>query len=449
MGKGKTVFSCGECGYESPKWLGRCAGCGAWNSMVEELRQKAKNAAGTAAVQVLTLDELAETAAPRISTGMSELNRVLGGGLVAGSLVLIGGDPGIGKSTLVLQAAAGLLELGKKVLYVSGEESPSQLRMRAVRLKLDLPGLLLLAEMDMSIIEKAAEACAPDIIIVDSIQTVYQPELSSAAGSVSQLKEATSALLRMAKRYGTVVLLIGHVTKEGLIAGPRLLEHMVDCVLYFEGDRHHQYRILRGVKNRFGSTHEIGLFTMQSSGLREVTNPSLMLLAERAREAAGSAVTAAMEGTRPLLVEIQALVTPTKYGNPRRLSTGLDLNRVALLLSVLDRHAGLHILDCDVFVNAVGGVRLLEPAVDLAVAACLASSHRGLPVPADTLYVGEVGLTGELRGVPFLEQRLNEGVRHGFRRAVVPAYNLDNLRGNVAPEALGVTTLAEAINCGL
>ncbi len=448
MAKGKTVFFCSGCGYESPKWLGRCAGCGAWNSMVEELRQQVKSATVRASAQVLMLDETAASSEPRFSTGMGELDRVLGGGLVPGSLVLIGGDPGIGKSTLVLQAAAGLLKQGRRVLYVSGEESPSQLKMRSVRLELALPGLLVLAETDMAVIEREVESFFPDIVIVDSIQTVYQPGLSSAAGSVSQLKEATSSLLRLAKRHGTVVLLIGHVTKEGLIAGPRLLEHMVDCVLYFEGDRHHLYRVLRAVKNRFGSTDEIGLFTMQASGLKEVANPSRLLLAERAREAAGSAVTATMEGTRPLLVEIQALVTPSRHGNPRRLSTGLDLNRVALLLAVLERHAGLHILDCDVFVNAVGGVRLIEPAVDLAVAACLASSHRGRPVPADTLYIGEVGLTGELRGVPFLEQRLNEGARHGFRRAVVPAHSLENLRDRALPGIAGVTSLNEAINAG-
>jgi DNA repair protein RadA/Sms len=414
--------------------------------MVEELRRRANNDSRPAPAPVLTLEELADTNETRFSTGMGELDRVLGGGLVPGSLVLIGGDPGIGKSTLVLQAAAGLLGMGKTVLYVSGEESPAQLKMRANRLQLRLSGLKVLAETDMGVIEREVESSRPRIVVVDSIQTVYQPELSSAAGSVSQLKEATSSLLRLAKRHGSVVLLIGHVTKEGMIAGPRVLEHMVDCVLYFEGDRHHLYRILRGVKNRFGSTHEIGLFTMQSSGLKEVANPSLMLLAERAKDAPGSAVTATMEGTRPLLVEIQALVTPNSHGNPRRMSTGLDLNRVALLLSVLERHAGLYILNCDVFVNAVGGVRLLEPAVDLAVAVCLASSHRGRPVPADTLYVGEVGLTGELRGVPFLEQRLNEGARHGFRRAVVPAYSLENLISQAISDVHGVTSLEQAIN---
>jgi len=443
----KTVFFCVECGYESPKWLGRCPGCGAWNRMEEELRGRQaaqiKTAAGSAVETLAGLGEADD--ALRISTGLSELDRVLGGGLVAGSLILIGGDPGIGKSTLVMQAAGGLEALGKKVLYVSGEESPRQLKMRAARLQVEMPGLLILAETDMNVIEAQVEAIRPDVVIIDSIQTVYRPELTSAAGSVSQLRESTAALLRVAKRGNVTVLLIGHVTKEGLIAGPRLLEHMVDCVLYFEGDRQHLYRILRGVKNRFGSTHEVGLFTMESFGLQEVANPSEWLLAQRPLHAAGSVVTASMEGTRPLLVEIQALVSVSSFGNFRRLSTGLDLNRVSLILAVLEKHAGLHIQDCDVFVNAVGGVRLLEPAVDLAVAASLVSSFRDRVVAGDTLFIGEVGLTGEVRGIPFLEQRLHEGSRMGFKRAVAPKYNTDSLRGRAGLEIIGVSTLEEAV----
>ncbi len=446
MARDKTIFFCVECGYESPKWLGRCSGCGAWNKMEEELRSKAATQVKTAASAVETLADLDTSYdASRISTGLSELDRVLGGGLVPGSLVLIGGDPGIGKSTLVMQAANGLGLQGKKVLYVSGEESPRQLKMRAKRLQVELPGLLILSETDMNVIEAHLETVRPDVVIIDSIQTVYRPELTSAAGSVSQLRESTAALLRVAKRGNVTVLLVGHVTKEGLIAGPRLLEHMVDCVLYFEGDRQHLYRMVRGVKNRFGSTHEVGLFTMESGGLQEVANPSEWLLAQRPQHAAGSVVTASMEGTRPLLVEIQALVTATSYGNARRMSTGLDLNRVSLILAVLEKHAGLHIQDCDVFVNAVGGVRLLEPAVDMAVAACLVSSFRDRPAPMDTLYIGEVGLTGEVRGIPFLEQRLNEGARMGFKRVVAPKYNTDGLRGRTGLEIIGVSTLAEAV----
>lgn len=381
----------------------------------------------------------------RITTGSAELDRVLGGGLVPGSLVLIGGDPGIGKSTLVLQAAQGLARSGKKILYIAGEESPAQLLMRANRLHVDAAGILVLAETDMTAIEEQVMAVRPDVVIVDSIQTVYRPELTSAAGSVSQLKEATASWMRMAKSGNMAVLIIGHVTKEGQIAGPRLLEHMVDCVLYFEGDRQHLYRILRAVKNRFGSTHEIGLFTMETSGLREVLNPSEWLLSQRPPGAAGSVVTASMEGTRPLLVEIQALATPTRYGNPRRMATGVDLNRVSLILAVLERHAGIHILDYDIFVNAAGGVRLLEPAVDLAVAASLVSSFRNKPLSHNTLFVGEVGLAGEVRGVPHLEQRLHEGARLGFTQAVVPKFNIVGLRDGAGMKLYGVAALSDVM----
>ncbi|MCW3491392.1 DNA repair protein RadA [Dethiobacter alkaliphilus] len=446
MSRGKTVFFCTQCGYESPKWLGKCPGCGEWNQMAEELRSQAKGSTrkGTQAKaqSLSSVSDMAESA--RISTGSIELDRVLGGGMVPGSLVLIGGDPGIGKSTLVLQAARGLGAAGKKVLYVAGEESPAQLQMRARRLGVT-NDILILAETDMTAIEEQVLAIRPDVVIVDSIQTVYRPELTSAAGSVSQLKEATATWMRLAKNENIAVMIIGHVTKEGQIAGPRLLEHMVDCVLYFEGDRQHLYRILRAVKNRFGSTHEIGLFTMETSGLKEVANPSEWLLSQRPANAPGSVVTASMEGTRPLLVEIQALVTPSRYGgNSRRMATGVDLNRVSLILAVLERHIGLQILDYDVFVNAAGGVRLLEPAVDLAVAASLLSSFRDRPVAADTLFVGEVGLAGEVRGVPHLEQRLHEGARLGFKRAVVPKYNVSGLRDGAGMELVSVSTLDQA-----
>jgi DNA repair protein RadA/Sms len=308
------------------------------------------------------------------------------------------------------------------------------------------PELHVLAETDMDVLEKQVLTVSPDVLVIDSIQTVYRPELHSACGSASQLKESTAALVRLAKRENIAVVIIGHVTKDGLIAGPRLLEHMVDCVLYFEGDRQHQYRILRGVKNRFGSTYEIGLFTMDSSGLREVANPSEWLLSQRPMDASGSVVTATMEGTRPLLVEVQALVTACRFGNPRRMSTGLDLNRIALLLAVLERHAGLHILDFDVFVNVVGGIRLLEPAVDLAVAVSLVSSFRDRPIATDALYLGEVGLTGEVRGIPLLEQRLHEGARLGFRRAWVPQHNLAGLRDRSGLETVGVSSLDEVLS---
>jgi DNA repair protein RadA/Sms len=418
--------------------------------MVEELRQPVTgktSPGGSARIEILAeMGDMAENL--RVFTGCGEFDRVLGGGLVPGSLVLIGGDPGIGKSTLVLQAAQGLGASGKKVLYVTGEESPSQLKMRARRLQVDTPNLLILAETDMNVVEEQVLSVKPDVLVVDSIQTVYRPELTSAAGSVSQLKESTAALMRLAKRQQVAVLIIGHVTKEGQIAGPRLLEHMVDSVLYFEGDRHHLYRILRAVKNRFGSTHEIGIFTMDASGLCEVANPSEWLLSQRPQNASGSVVTATMEGTRPLLVEIQALVTASKFGNPRRMSTGLDLNRVALILAVLERHVGMHIMDYDVFVNVVGGVRLLEPSVDLAVAASLASSFRDIPMPLNTLFLGEVGLAGEIRGIPLLEVRLHEGARLGFGRAVVPKYSMAGLRERAGLELVGVSTLDEAVRTG-
>lgn len=416
--------------------------------MVEEVRQPAKASVGrSSAAKVVPLSAIGDTEqAGRLTTASRELDRVLGGGLIPGSLVLIGGDPGIGKSTLVLQAAQGLGSAGKKVLYIAGEESPAQLLLRAKRLGVDSEQIMVLPETDMSILEEQVRGLRPDVVIVDSVQTVYSPHLSSAAGSVSQLKEVTTTLLRLAKRENIAVLLIGHVTKEGQIAGPRVLEHMVDCVLYFEGDRQHLYRILRAVKNRFGSTHEIGLFTMDAAGLREVENPSEWLLSQRLLDAAGSVVTASMEGTRPLLVEIQALVTPTRYGNPRRTATGVELNRVALILAVLERHVGVHIQDFDVFVNAAGGVRLVEPAIDLAVAASLVSSFRDQAVPRELLFLGEIGLAGEVRGIPHLEQRLHEGARLGFKRAIVPKFSLAGLQNSAGLQISAVATVAEAIN---
>jgi DNA repair protein RadA/Sms len=448
LARSRTVFYCLECGYEAPKWLGKCPGCGAWNQMTEEVRQPLQTAVlpRTAAkiMPLAAVDETEQT--ERLTTGSHELDRVLGGGIIPGSLVLIGGDPGIGKSTLVLQAAQGLGSAGKQVLYIAGEESPAQLLLRAKRLGVDSEHIMVLAETDLNLLEEQVRQVRPDVLIVDSVQTVYSPNLSSAAGSVSQLKEVTAMLLRLAKRENIAVLLIGHVTKEGQIAGPRVLEHMVDCVLYFEGDRQHLYRILRAVKNRFGSTHEIGLFTMGAAGLREVANPSEWLLSQRLPDAAGSVVTASMEGTRPLLVEIQALVTPTRFGNPRRTAAGVELNRVALILAVLERHVGIHIQDYDVFVNAAGGVRLVEPAIDLAVAASLVSSFRDRPTARDLLFLGEIGLAGEVRGIPHLEQRLHEGARLGFKRAVVPKFSLAGLQNTAGLQIHAAATVAEAIN---
>jgi DNA repair protein RadA/Sms len=448
MARQKTVFYCLQCGYESPKWLGRCPGCGAWNQMEEELQRPAalRRKATLKSHPIPLAGVSAADEGRRLHTDSRELDRVLGGGLIPGSLVLIGGDPGIGKSTLVLQAAQGLGRAGKSVLYIAGEESPAQLSLRAKRLQVDSPQIMVLAETDMNVLEEQVRSLKPDVVVVDSVQTVYRPELSSAAGSVSQLKEATATWLRLAKEENIAVLLVGHVTKDGQIAGPRVLEHMVDCVLYFEGDRQHLYRILRAVKNRFGSTHEIGIFTMDAAGLKEVANPSEWLLAQRPLGAAGSVVTASMEGTRPLLVEIQALLTPSRYGNPRRTATGVDLNRLALILAVLERHLGVNVQDFDVFVNAAGGVRLIEPAVDLAVAAGLVSSLRDRPVETDLLFVGELGLAGEVRGIPHLEQRLHEGARLGFNRAVVPRFSQAGIRDTFGLRIFGVSTLLEAIS---
>ncbi|NLN06189.1 MAG: DNA repair protein RadA [Firmicutes bacterium] len=448
MARQKTVFYCLQCGYESPKWLGRCPGCGAWNQMEEELQRPAalRRKATLKSHPIPLAGVSAADEGRRLHTDSRELDRVLGGGLIPGSLVLIGGDPGIGKSTLVLQAAQGLGRAGKSVLYIAGEESPAQLSLRAKRLQVDSPQIMVLAETDMNVLEEQVRSLKPDVVVVDSVQTVYRPELSSAAGSVSQLKEATATWLRLAKEENIAVLLVGHVTKDGQIAGPRVLEHMVDCVLYFEGDRQHLYRILRAVKNRFGSTHEIGIFTMDAAGLKEVANPSEWLLAQRPLGAAGSVVTASMEGTRPLLVEIQALLTPSRYGNPRRTATGVDLNRLALILAVLERDLGVNVQDFDVFVNAAGGVRLIEPAVDLAVAAGLVSSLRDRPVETDLLFVGELGLAGEVRGIPHLEQRLHEGARLGFNRAVVPRFSQAGIRDTFGLRIFGVSTLLEAIS---
>lgn len=414
--------------------------------MEEQLRRapqaKPKAAGHSKITPLLAVEKDDET--QRLRTGSVELDRVLGGGIIPGSLVLIGGDPGIGKSTLVLQAAQGLGAAGHKVLYIAGEESPAQVALRAKRLQVNSPQIMILAETDMNILEEQVLTQKPDVVIVDSIQTVYRPELTSAAGSVSQLKEATASWMRVAKTENMAVLLIGHVTKDGQIAGPRILEHMVDCVLYFEGDRQHLYRILRAVKNRFGSTHEIGIFTMHASGLKEVENPSEWLLSQRPVGAAGSVVTASMEGTRPLLVEIQALVTASNFGNPRRTTTGLELNRVALILAVLERHLGVPMQDFDVFVNAAGGVRLVEPAVDLAVAASIVSSLRNRATAAQLLFLGELGLAGEVRGIPHLQQRLHEGKRLGFTRAIVPKFNLEGLNVPSGMQVVGVSSLQEA-----
>ena len=423
--KAKTLFYCTQCGNETPKWQGQCPACGAWNTIVEQPaapKSKGRSAAPSPLVPARTPKKVSEMTIDqeiRFPTGLAELDRVLGGGAVQGSLVLIGGAPGIGKSTLMLQICHRLCEFAK-VLYVSGEESERQLKLRADRLGVGEIDLYLLSETDLAEVTAAVEATQPQILIVDSIQTMYNGDQTSSPGSVSQVKECTMALMQLAKGRGITVFVIGHVNKEGNLAGPKVLEHMVDCVLYFEGDRHLSYRILRAAKNRYGATNEIGVFEMYDSGLREVPNPSQMLLEGRLTEEPGTCVTCVMEGARPVLAEVQALLTPTSFGNPRRSTNGFDYNRAMLLMAVLEKRGGLAVNTCDAYLNVIGGLNLDEPGADLAAVLALASSFRDKPVPADLVAVGEVGLTGELRSVSALNQRLSEIRRLGFTKCLIP-----------------------------
>jgi len=450
MAKKKTKFCCQSCGYESPKWLGRCPGCGEWNSFVEEIEVISKSrgvfqhseASSQKAVPIVSIETQEEQ---RVETSMVELNRVLGGGIVPGSLVLIGGDPGIGKSTLLMQLSADLSNRGHRVLYVSGEESLKQTRLRASRLGVQSKELFIYAETDLELIRHSIEEVQPRFIIVDSIQTVHHPEVTSAPGSVSQVRECTSELMRIAKTKGIATFLVGHVTKEGQIAGPRILEHMVDTVLYFEGERHHTYRILRSHKNRFGSTNEIAIFEMIHSGLKEVLNPSELFLEERSQGAAGSTVVASMEGTRPILVEIQSLVTPTSFNYPKRMATGVDQNRVQLLMAVLEKRMGMLLQAQDAYVKVAGGVKLDEPAIDLAVLTSIVSSYKNQPVNVTDVFIGEVGLTGEVRRVSRIEQRVYEAARLGFKRVFIPASNLGGWENPKEIEVIGVQTINEAV----
>jgi len=426
MDRRRARYVCQNCGHVSPKWLGRCPDCGEWNSLVEEVATPPPARAGRRSptatpVQPISIADVTKAAEARTPIGLAEFDRVLGGGLVEGSVVLIGGEPGTGKSTLLLQVGERIARSGAHVLYVSAEESVRQTKLRADRLGASATGLLLLAENDLDIILQTTSAERPAVLIVDSIQTVYRSDVASAPGSVAQVRECTASLVRMAKDEGVAVFIVGHVTKEGAIAGPRVLEHLVDTVLYFEGDRHHAYRILRATKNRFGSTNEIGVFEMAAAGLVEVPNPSAAFLSERPREAPGSAVICAIEGSRPLLVEVQALVSPTHFGMPRRTAAGVDYNRLLLLLAVLERRAGLHLAAQDVYVSVAGGVGVDEPAADLGIAVAVASSLRDRPVDPRAVVIGEVGLAGEIRAVPQMGKRLSETARLGFERAVIPA----------------------------
>lgn len=454
MAKPKTVFFCQECGYESPKWMGKCPGCQQWNTMVEEKIDKGpkrglSSTANGRKNKPMPITKIESGQEPRILTNMIELNRVLGGGIVPGSLVLVGGDPGIGKSTLLLQMSNELAQKNIKILYISGEESVKQTKMRAERLGIQADNLYVLAETDIHEIESTIHEINPNLLVIDSIQTIYNKDIASAPGSVSQVRECTGQLMRMAKTLGVATFIVGHVTKDGAIAGPRLLEHMVDAVLYFEGERHHTFRILRAVKNRFGSTNEMGVFEMKETGLDEVANPSEIFLQERTVGAAGSTVVASMEGTRPVLVEIQALVSPTSFGNPRRMANGFDHNRVSLLMAVLEKRVGLLLQNHDAYLNVAGGVRLDEPAIDLAVAISIASSYKNQPtVPTDVM-IGEVGLTGEVRRVSRIEQRVMEAQKLGFTRAYIPSKNISGWSYPKNIEVVGVSTVKEALDYSL
>jgi DNA repair protein RadA/Sms len=423
MERTKVQYVCQTCGHASPRWLGRCPSCGEWNTLVEEIEAAARPTARRAAAAAGAPVSVAAVALPdetRTSTGVAEFDRVLGGGLVRGSVVLVGGDPGTGKTTLLTQVGDRIARAGAQVLYVTAEESVRQTRLRAERLGATAPGLLVLAENDLEVIAETVGRHPPAVLVVDSIQTVYRADVASAPGSVAQVRECAAALVRLAKDREVTTVLVGHVTKEGALAGPRVLEHLVDTVLYFEGDRHHAYRILRATKNRFGSTNEIGVFEMAGGGLVEVPNPSAAFLSERARAAPGSTVVCAIEGSRPLLVEVQALVSPTHFGLPRRTATGVDYNRLLLLLAVLERRAGLHLASQDVYASIAGGISVEEPAADLGIAAAVASSLRDRPVDPQTVVLGEVGLAGEVRAVPQIGKRLAEAARLGFARAVLP-----------------------------
>ena len=452
MAKGKTnIFFCQSCGYETSKWMGQCPGCKEWNTFVEEVVDKKKIAgAGKLSTsisdaKVVSLSQIETSEDKRTTTQMKELDRVLGGGIVKGSLVLVGGDPGIGKSTLLLQVCRNLAGQQKKVLYISGEESLQQIKIRAERIGVFDEHLVLLCETNLEVIRAVIEREKPEFVIIDSIQTMYNEEVSSAPGSVSQVRESTGVFMQIAKGMGISIFIVGHVTKEGVVAGPRVLEHMVDTVLYFEGDRHASYRILRGVKNRFGSTNEIGVFEMRQSGLEEVENPSEFMLSGKPEGASGSVVACSMEGTRPILLEIQALVCHNNFGMPRRTAAGTDFNRVNLLMAVLEKRLGLKLGDCDAYVNIAGGIKMNEPAIDLGIVLALISSYKDKPIDEKTICFGEVGLSGEVRAVNMAEQRVLEAKKLGFEVCLIPEVCRTNLTQIKGIKLVGISTIKDAL----
>ena len=455
MAKGKkSVFFCQSCGHEESKWLGQCPACGEWNTFVEE-RIDTGITKGTAAAAravresvrgaaVVSLTDVKADDEARSRTGIGELDRVLGGGIVPGSLVLVGGDPGIGKSTLLLQVCRQMAEM-KKILYISGEESQTQIKLRANRMGKFSPNLLLLCETNLEIIRGVIEKEKPELVIIDSIQTMYSEEVASAPGSVSQVRESTNVFMQLAKGMCIPIFIVGHVTKEGTVAGPRVLEHMVDTVLYFEGDRHASYRILRAVKNRFGSTNEIGVFEMRQDGLAEVENPSEYMLSGKPENASGSVVACSMEGTRPILIEIQALVCRSNFGMPRRTAAGTDYNRVNLLMAVLEKRQGMALSNCDAYINIAGGIRMNEPAIDLGIVLAIASSFRNRPIDEKTIVFGEVGLSGEVRAVSMPEQRVAEAKKLGFETCILPEVSLKMIKGMEGIKLIGVKNIGDAV----
>lgn len=449
MAKNKTVFVCSGCGYESPKWMGKCPACNEWNSFYEE--KVVSNSSSGASLgkkkeisKPIELNKIEGKTESKISTGFNELDRVLGGGLVNGSLILLGGEPGIGKSTLILQICNKIKTDGK-VLYISGEESGEQIKLRADRLGIKNDNLLFLSETNIENIEDNILSINPKLVIIDSIQTMYSEEITSAPGSVSQVREITAKIMRTCKENAITTILIGHVTKDGNIAGPRVLEHMVDTVLYLEGERYFSYRMLRGVKNRFGSTNEIGMFEMAAEGLEEITDPSKVLISEREENPSGSVIIATMEGTRPLLVEFQALTTPTVFGMPRRTANGIDYNRLSVLLAVLEKKVGLNLGNQDVYLNVVSGLKINEPAIDLGIMAATVSSYKNLPIDTTTVVLGEVGLTGEIRSVNLIDKRLKEAEKLGFKKCIIPESNKKLLKENYKLDIIGVKNINEAM----